>query len=177
MTRRLFVVGLIAASVGLLLTGSGEAKRQGGANALRIPERVQRLIEARYPSLAYGPVWLPSDYHFANYTPERKVFFVAFSSPAGADALTWGVAKVVKAACGPPANRPMRRFKLNGTIVSWGGTEADQEAWRCIQRHGTRIKLIAAGSGSGDDSKLDTPKSRHDALVLAKAVAYAAVLP
>ncbi|HZT93215.1 MAG TPA: hypothetical protein VE985_01900 [Gaiellaceae bacterium] len=55
--------------------------------------------------------------------------------------------------------------------VHWGGTTGGQDAWRCIERGGKRIKLDAGGSG--DDGRLNTPKKRHDAFVLAKTVAYA----
>ncbi len=135
-----------------------------------IPRRVQRAIEKTYPSLAYGPEWLPSDYHFGLYTRYRKFFVVAFASGMYAEALSWSVVKASKASCDPAGWKP---YRLNRVTVYWGGTPGDQDAWRCIARGGTRIKLNAGGSVSGDDGHLDTRKKRRDALVLAKTVAYA----
>lgn len=173
-TRRLSILGLVAVSLALVAATTAAGQRLS-TNKSWIPTRVQREIEKSYPSLAYGPTWLPPDYRFGGYARFRKFFVIAFGVAFGSatsDALSWTVVRAGKASCDPTGWKP---YRLNGVTVYWGGTTGDQNAWRCIERAGERIKLDAAASS--DDGHLNTPKKRRDALVLAKTVAYAKPLP
>jgi hypothetical protein len=124
-----------------------------------------------YPSLAYAPTWLPASYHYGGYSP-GKFFVLTFGNRQYPDALSRSVFKA--APHSPNCRRPnaMATFRMNHVTVYWEGTYGDQQAYRCLTRAGTTIVLTASASIPGDDSNR-TPKQRHDAYVLAKAIAYA----
>ncbi len=168
MTRRLSIVALIVLAFALVAPAAAATEQQRNTHTPWIPKRVERAIEKTYPSLAYAPAWLPSNYHFAGYLPARRTFQLAYSDNSRIDALTWSVLRPSKASC----DKPGIRYRLNGVTAKWEGTYPDQDAWRCIKRGTMRIMFDAATGVPGND-KLNTPRRRHAALVLAKAVAYA----
>lgn len=172
--RAVLPVALVVFSAAAVTGAMGAAGRQGNVRADWIPKRVEREIETRFPSLAYGPSWLPSDYSYAGYYPARKHgdWQVAFQSPQYGDALTWYVLRTTARGCQRSERRPMAAYRFHGITVYWGATYEDQEAFRCLTRGETTV-YISANAGLPGDDKLNTPKRRHDAFVLAKAVAYA----
>ncbi len=127
-----------------------------------VPENVQRKIAELHPQLAYFPTAVPT------FSDAPGTFILEFSGPGGADALSFGVARLAHSRCPSAA---MHTFQVDGIRVRWAGTVEDQHAWRCIRRDHVTVGVSASRSVFGDN-QLNTPFRRIDALILARMVAH-----
>jgi uncharacterized membrane protein len=133
-----------------------------------VPVSVQQQIASEHPKLAYLPTRLPAHYRFTHWEDSSAGFGMWFDPPGQTPPwrveLGYGVGPYDCASEGAS----MHILRVNGLNVRWSATEADQQAWRCIDGG----VVDASASIPGDDS-LKTPKQRQDALNLATVVAYA----
>lgn len=134
-----------------------------------MPERVQRAIVNTVPALAYLPARLPASYHYAADSLSRSGFTIRFrraSDPSHTTSLTFQV-ETTCTGFGPTAHT----FHQDGVAVSWsfGYTEQEQLAWRCLVENHVTFSVSAASIFR--DNVLTTPRGRRNALDLVRLVA------
>lgn len=157
----------LAATVAACGSGSGSSPGSDSGSASVVPRRVQQAIAKSDPDLAYVPTELPSGYRYSTHSAGPDNVDIWFSARGGTpDELGFHVRK---AHCPGGATHT---FTVNGVPVSWSGTYEDQEAWRCFTHNNVPVIVSASRSISGD-SALNTPRRRHDAMILAGLAANA----
>ena len=130
-----------------------------------VPLRVQRLLERRAPRAAYLPTRLPTGYSYFGHENLGSTGFdlyfsccVDFHPPIiGFHAVLLKRSEVSEG-CNRSAGAKL--FRIGGVVVAWSlAGDHDQEAWRCIRRGGTTLRLAASGERSNSqDTSWCTPR-------------------
>jgi hypothetical protein len=161
--RRLALLGLVALLVTGCASGPHTTTQRSPVTGV-VPLGVQREIARRFPLLAFIPRKLPAGFRYAKYfstPPDGLVIqFNRIGEPA------WGPGAIHFQVTGPYHGQGQCRFtgtklRVNGVAVYWSGTNAVEEAVRCITT-GKTVLLVNASRSE--------PIRRADALELARLV-------
>ena len=138
-----------AAGPTLLARGSPSAAtrvQEQAPAASAVPPRVQRLLERRAPRAAYVPTRLPRGYtYFSHENLGRRGFDLYFTCCEDNLPLIGFDAVLVKRS--EPCNQGSaeKTFRIDGVVIRWNAGHNDQQAWRCVNRGGTRLLLTVSG--------------------------------
>ena len=109
-----------------------------------VPLPVQAHIKHRAPLLAYVPTRAAIGFRYTHWLRTKQTVQIMFVNKAG-----WEIDFIATRQHGSCRAGMEKSYQLDGNMVYWSHTGAEQQAWRCVTGAlGRQVRLVASSPQS-----------------------------